>query len=381
MNIVREISPHSTEVIEGPLTGSHASAWDAFVADHKAATLFHDRRWGDVIFQTYRYQPIYILIYRDLVFADGITSTKKTPQVEKTLVGGLQLIAVRSPLLGHSLISTAFTIGGGPLATDDTVLRTIINAAKDKGQAMGARYVEFRDDVSVDGDLNVDLGLSPKKDVYVNFKRQLEETDDQEMLAIPRRRRAEVRKGLRMLEGGNVCVDHDADLKVFYDLYAASLHRLGTPVFSCKFLSALKSAFNEQLFFSIVAVDSEPVYGLATFRFRDQVMPYYMGASSTARQTNASDLAIFSLMQHGRSLGVGTFDFGRSKAGSTNALYKKTWGFSAEPLTYQYALLNGNGLPNVNPNNPKFSLATRAWTKLPPFVANQLGPILARNFA
>jgi hypothetical protein len=42
----------------------------------------------------------------------------------------------------------------------------------------------------------------------------------------------------------------------------------------------------------------------------------------------------FGLMRHARERGCTRFDFGRSKAGTGAAAFKKNWGFEPEPLTY-----------------------------------------------
>jgi hypothetical protein len=94
----------------------------------------------------------------------------------------------------------------------------------------------------------------------------------------------------------------------------------------------------------------------------------------------AYDYLYYSLMRRAVLRGIRTFDFGRSKVGSTHSLTKTYWGFEPQPLLYHVALIRAKEIPNVNPNNPKFARFVELWKKLPLPVANVLGPIAARNF-
>ncbi|MEO0399754.1 MAG: FemAB family XrtA/PEP-CTERM system-associated protein [Pseudomonadota bacterium] len=353
---------HSAEVdvdvSEGPLADQLATAFDRYLAHHDDATLFHDRNWGEAIKAAYGYQPIYFIARRS-----------------GAIVGVLGLIDVRSPFFGRSLISTAFTVGGGPIADDPDVLAALTAAARIEGERRNVRYVELRGGTAPGAD------WPSKSDVYAGYERALAASREEELKAVPRKRRAEIRKGLKAVEEGRALIRHDAELETFYRLYAQSVHALGTPVFSIGYLKALKKAFGPQLFFSTVAVDGAPVFALASFRFRDRVLPYYAGVTPAARAAKAADLGYFELMDHGRETGAAIFDFGRSKIGSPHADYKKSWGFEAVPLSYHYALIGADETPNVNPNNPKFARVSALWKRLPPFAANALGPLLARNLA
>ena len=82
-------------------------------------------------------------------------------------------------------------------------------------------------------------------------------------------------------------------------------------------------------------------------------------------------------MGHARARGCTRFDFGRSKAGSGPAAFKKNWGFEGVPLAY--ARWSTGPLREVNPHNPKYALMVRAWKKLPLPVAMRLGPWISRG--
>ena len=82
-------------------------------------------------------------------------------------------------------------------------------------------------------------------------------------------------------------------------------------------------------------------------------------------------------MAHARARGCTRFDFGRSKAGTGAAAFKKNWGF--EPLPLVYAKRSDGRPRKVSPLDPRYALMVRAWRRLPLPVANFVGPWISRG--
>jgi len=87
----------------------------------------------------------------------------------------------------------------------------------------------------------------------------------------------------------------------------------------------------------------------------------------------------FALMRHARGRGCTGFDFGRSKFGTGAFAYKKNWGFEPQPLAYAVRTADGAEPREVNPLSPKYRAQIAVWKKLPLWLANRLGPPLARG--
>lgn len=340
--------------------------WSGFIAGHPHATLFQDWRWREAIRDGSGYAPIYLIARR-----------------AGRLCGVLPAFDVRSPLFGRSLVSTAFTVGGGICADDVPVGEALGAALLREGHARGVAHVELRGGSSpVGGRAQRDDGeWREKTGVHAGFVRDLLASTDDMLAAIPRKRRAELRKGFKLMDEKRLTVQQGRDIDTFYRLYAHSLRALGTPVFSRGHIEAIARAFGDDLDFMVVSYDGEPVTALCSFYWGDTVFPYYIGMTDAAREARAGDIAYWSLMVDAIGRGYKRFDFGRSKLGSPHELYKKTWGFEGQPLTYQIGLVRAQSVPDLNPNNPKFALATAAWKRLPLWAANRIGPIVARNFA
>ncbi|MFQ5564172.1 MAG: FemAB family XrtA/PEP-CTERM system-associated protein [Parvularculaceae bacterium] len=338
--------------------GSEARAWDAYVDAAPEAGFFHRWGWGEVARAAYGHEPVRLVAREE----GGIT-------------GVLPLVDVKSPLLGRALISSAFTVGGGVAADNAHAAAALADASIEQGRRLGARYVELR------GAHAAFPFWKTKKGVYAGFCKAIPEDEAENLAMIPRKRRAEIRKALAAAESGALRVRYDGEADAFYALYARSMRDHGTPVFPKRYLREILRHFRNETEIAVVDHEGEPVAALVSFYFRDRVMPYYAGAAPAARKTRALDYLYWMQMRRAVTRGARLFDFGRSKYGSGAFDYKTYWGFEPVALEYQYALLDARETPNVNPDNPKFSMAARVWRRLPLPLANALGPLAACNFA
>jgi FemAB-related protein (PEP-CTERM system-associated) len=165
-----------------------------------------------------------------------------------------------------------------------------------------------------------------------------------------------------------------------YRVYSESVRNLGTPVFSEKYLRILQEVFTDDCSVLMITHNGQDVAAVMSFYFRDEVIPYYGGSTAVARTIKGvNHFMYWELMRYSREQGYRLFDFGRSKAGTGPYSFKKNFGFEAQPLPYEYYLVNSAAVPNINPLNPKYRLLVNTWTKLPLPVANFIGPFLARS--
>ena len=290
------------------------------------------------------------------------------------IVGVLPLIDVRSMLLGRALISTAFTVGGGPLGDDEGTVHALLSYAELLGERLRANYLELRYGGALEG------GWIEKTGKYAGFAALIPHDADEHLQLLPRKRRAEMRKVLAAHERGVLSVRCTQDVGAFYKLYATSMRNHGTPVLPRRFIDKLVETFGDAAEISFVDYEGAPVASLLSFYYGDAVLPYYVGAKPRARALHAFDLLYWTQMRRASARGVDTFNFGRSKLDSGPYHYKKRWGIEPAPIAYQYKLIAATSLPDVSPNNPKFERFVQLWKMLPVTVANRAGPLLASNF-
>lgn len=328
-----------------------APTWDAFVESTPGGTFFHRYGWNRVI-----------------ASAMGHRSESLAAVEGGQLRGILPLTHIRSPLFGQTLVSQAFCVRGGPVALDDTVTTTLTEAAVERAQALGVKELEIRATVPATADW---IG----EQTYFNFSRALSADEDENMKAIPRKQRAMVRKGMQ----AGLEADVSTDVDVFYPIYADSVHRLGTPVFPKRWFEALLQEFPGACDITFARHGDTIVAAVMSFYDGDTVLPYYGGGLPAARAIKGYDFMYWALMARAAANGYRTFDFGRSKAGTGPFSFKKNWGFTPEPLGYRYQLIRATEHYLKNPDSPRYRRFVEAWKRLPPFVVNRIGPLIARD--
>jgi FemAB-related protein (PEP-CTERM system-associated) len=290
-----------------------------------------------------------------------------------TVTGWLPLTEVRSALFGKALVSSGFGVGGGILACGDEAARGLAEGAQDHALGGGFSGVELR------GGL-VPEGWDNWSDKHCGFERALAADDEAELLAIPRKARAEVRKGLGF--GHRVTVGRGAsDLAAHYACYSASVRNLGTPVFPKRLFAAMLEAFPESSDILTVWQGDKPLASVLSFYHAGAVLPFWGGGVFEARAARANEVMYYELMLHARGQGMSRFDFGRSKTGSGPFSFKKNWGFDPQPLTYAAWTAPGAPARNIDPTDASYSRKIELWKKLPLPLANTLGPWIARGLA
>jgi len=237
------------------------------------------------------------------------------------------------------------------------------------GSRLGANHIEFRSRQPSQ------IGWQRNSSLYVTFRKAIDADPEKNLLAIPRKQRAMVRKG--MTQG--LASEIDAQVDRLHAVYAESVKHLGTPVFPKRYFAALQREFGADCEVLTVVHGGQAVSSVMSFFFRDEVLPYYGGGTLGARSVAANDWMYWEVMRRASERGCRIFDFGRSKTGTGAFSFKTHWGFEPEPLHYEYRLLHGKALPDVNPLNPKFKLFIAAWKRLPLPVANVVGPWIARD--
>lgn len=145
--------------------------------------------------------------------------------------------------------------------------------------------------------------------------RPLAVDDDAELLAVPRKHRAELRKALAN-PALSVEIGRDArHLQDHYHIYATSVRNLGTPVFPRRLFRAVLDQFGADADILIVREGDRPVSGVLTLYHQGRVMPYWGGGLADARRLRSNELMYYRLMTHGRARGMTLFDFSTVESG------------------------------------------------------------------
>jgi len=333
------------------LDAGMTAAWDDFVRACPEATFFHLVGWKEVIERAFGHETHYLYASQN-----------------ERIVGVLPLGYVKSRLFGNALISTPFCVYGGAVAETEEARLALEDAAAKLAGRLDVDYLELRNQ-------SRQRATWPTKELYVTFKKTIDPDPEKNMLAIPRKQRAMVRKGIK----AGLASEHDEGIDRFFAAYATSVRNLGTPVFSKRFFQALKHVFGDDCGILTITKDGRLICSVMSFYFRDQVLPYYGGGTGEARALAGNDFMYWELMRDACERGLSVFDFGRSKQGAGSYSFKKNWGFTPEPLNYQFQLVKADEVPEINPLNPKYRMFVNMWRHLPLPVANRLGPVISRS--
>ncbi len=329
---------------------------DAFVREHPKGTPFHLTAWSRAVAKGCGQKAHY------LIAEDG----------EGSIAGILPLTEVRSKLFGAALVSAGFAVGGGVLSVSDRAADQLTEAANALATKLNCPTLELRGGHLPSADWHFD------DTTYLGFTRDLAKDDEAELLAIPRKQRAEVRKALGFdltIETGTSKQNRDDHFAV----YATSVRNLGTPVFPKALFDAMLEEFGADADILTIRHEGIAIASVLSLYFNGTVMPYWGGGTSAARTWRANDLMYFALMRHARGRACTRFDFGRSKAGTGPASFKRNWGFEGVPLPLAKRSLNGEPPRDINPLSPKYRFQVAAWQKLPLWLANRVGPIISRG--
>jgi len=327
------------------------SAWNRFVAESGTGTFFHRAEWREVFESSLGHKTHYLL-------------AESGGQIR----GLLPLVHIRSRLFSNLLASLPFLAYGGVLAVDSEAAGQLEERAVSLGEELGVDFVEFRNRTPGQQDWLT-------KPDYVTFRKEIPTTPDECLMMIPRKQRAMVRKGIKHELEARV----EDNLDNFYSIFSESYRNLGTPVLSRRYYEAIHAAFGDACEIMTIFKDGAAVASVMSFYFKDEVIPYYGGSLATARSLMANDFMYWELMRRACESGIRIFDYGRSREGTGSYRFKKHWGFTPEPLYYQYRLVRQEGMPDLSPGNPKYRMAISIWKRLPTALTRVVGPIIARG--
>lgn len=326
--------------------------WDRYVDAHPRATAYHYCVWRRLIAER--------LGQRDC----SLLARTAAGQI----AGVLPLVRLSSRLFGDFAVSMPYFNYGGPLADHAALERDLLAQAGQQAQRLGLQHVEIRSLAAA----NDWPGRSHKLSMIRRLPASMTALE-QELGA---KLRAQIRRAER--EGPQVRIGREELLHDFYQVFARNMRDLGTPVYSRSFFAGALAAWPDSRLIC-VSLAGRPVGCGFLLGYRETLeIPW----ASTLRDYNALGINMLMyarVLQWAIEHDYRYFDFGRSSPDSGTYRFKKQWG--AEPLAHhwQYWLPEGERLPELNPDNPKYRLLISVWQRLPVALTRLIGPPIVRN--
>lgn len=331
---------------------SDQPTWDAYVLAHPEGLAYQLWAWRQAVVAAYGFAGCYLLA-----------------EQHGRVRGILPLIEFRVPLLGGSLLSLPYCDAGGVLADEAEVAGRLLVRA---GALAAERSLtlRLRSALPLPG-----AGLNHCDKVRMVL--DLPENSEQLLAGLKSKLRSQVNKPLR--DGLTVRLGAGELIADFYQVFAANMRDLGSPVHSRRWVEAVIAAYGERV--RVAVVDSPnglpAAAGLILLHPVTISIPW---ASSLRRYNslNPNMLLYWTLLAFAADHGFSKFDFGRSTPGEGTWRFKEQWGAKSAPLYWQAfppaptPRRQPAFLGNLHP------LVKSTWRHMPLSFCNALGPRVRR---
>lgn len=342
----------TTQYLIREIENTEWKEWDKYVDAHPASCIYHCFDFKSIIEQSFSHKVLYFAAFDE----------------QQTIVGIMPVIHTKSTLFGSYMTSIPYFNYGGPLSDNKAIDEQLIQHALNCFKQRGASHVEIRE--------SAPRRNMPSKTDKVSLFLALPKSKEQLWKDIGTKVRAQIKKGqkneLLFKVGKHELLDD------FYKVFSINMRDLGTPVYSKLFFrNILSSKLNTTL--AVQYHQGSPISCAFLMSYKNCLeIPW----ASTLRQTNKlnSNMVLYwNILQYACDNGYDFFDFGRSSKDASTFKFKSQWGAKPAQLYWHYLLPDSQSLPNLNPGNPKLKLVIWCWSKLPLFIANTIGPLLARS--
>jgi len=349
------------EIIQA--TKVNNTEWQDYLTKKAVDHYAYDWRWSEIIKKSFKHDS-YFLMAKD---SSGVR-------------GVLPLFFVNSFLFGKALISIPYLNGGGALADTPELEASLYKEAIEISKNLNAKYLEIRKREPLNKSILQDQKLTERTHKVAMI---LELNQDPELMfaSFTPKLRSQIRRPAKegymaeSFKGQDITESHIRD---FFAVFADTMRNLGTPVYPIRLFRDTIRLFGDRARITLVRHQDAPIAGGITIRTGKHVeIPW---ASSLRKHSKYAPnmLLYWETIKQCALDGCTSFDFGRSSLDSGTFKFKSQWG--AKPLSlYWYYHTDGSPIPDVNPDDQKFSLAIKTWKRLPLPLTKILGSYLTRS--
>jgi FemAB-related protein (PEP-CTERM system-associated) len=187
---------------------------------------------------------------------------------------------------------------------------------------------------------------------------------------------ANVRRRVRRAEkAGLECRVGGLDnLEAFYEIFARSMRRLGTPVIGRSFFRSVLQEFPGEAKIFLAIRGGEAIAGTFAASFKRVVEGLWACSLRQSFAYNANEFLYWKHLEFACRNGFLQFDLGRSTKDSGSFRFKRKFGAQTRQLYYQYCLRGTDRIPVMDVETLKYRIARGIWKRLPLFLTKQLGP-------
>jgi len=330
--------------------------WQAYVDRNPAGRAMHHAGWHGVLSDAFSVRPHFLIERNEAGSITGVLPT----YVSSSWLTGLHVAS----------------LDDGFLADSDAVATRLIDAALALRDQIGARYFLLR--TAGDTVPREHINNATRRTV----RRIVETAKAPETLFASLK--SYHRRDIRRAEKRGYSIIADPALQeldgVFYDEFAAQMHRLGTPVMPRRMMNALRAHLGPELLRLFLLKHEEAIVGgMLCVTARAGWTAVYAARRQNLGTDYANDLLYWNTIEEASRAGASELDLGRNTPGSGVHRFKEKWPGEDRYADHVYFMAANRPAPDVEALYEGRTLKQRMWQSLPLAAANWLGPVLRRQ--
>ena len=328
--------------------------WDHYIESHPEGSLYHLTAWQKIISQQFGHASFYLY------------STDSSNNIN----GVLPAVQLKSCLFGNYMVSVPYFNYGGAVAENSQLAIDLMNRVGTLAEKNNATHVEFRDMQTYEGN----WGLREDKVVML-----LDLPAEVETLwkDIGTKVRAQIkrpqREPVKVKHGGMDLLDD------YYRVFSQNMRDLGTPVYSKSFFKSILETFPDNAHIVCVYHNDKPAAAGFLLGYKSRMEIPWASSLREFNRISVNMLLYWEVLQYSIEQGYSQFDFGRSTINAGTYRFKKQWGAKPRQCYWHYWLADGEDVPKLNPDNPKYKRVISLWQKLPVWLTRIIGPPIVKN--
>jgi FemAB-related protein (PEP-CTERM system-associated) len=299
------------------------------------------------------------------------------------IVGILNLVRLKHPIFGHSLISLPFFDFSGILADNPEAAAALVGEAVSWGEKLKVGEIELRNLERLEWDSMTGAdGFCAKSRVRTQSNKvrmvlELPDSADALMKSFKSKLRSQIRRPQK--EGIRACLGGLELLKDFYDVFATNMRDLGSPVHSKRFIETTLKVFPENARLVVVYKEKRPLACSLIFGFKDTLENPWASSLRRYGRLSPNMLLYWTMLEYACENGYRRFDFGRSSPEEGTFKFKQQWGAEPVPLYWQHIAIKSKTSGASISDDARFQLASEIWKRLPLRVTTAIGPRIRKH--
>jgi len=328
--------------------------WDELVRAQDDGKIYHLHEWGALLSEVHGHKLIYLTV-NEGVFA---------------------LALVRSRIFGDRLISLPFADYGGPCASNPATAQSLVREGDALAGQSHVDFLEIRSPAEAHHHILEEEGFQ-RRDDYFTYILPLDSKLDELWRGIGDKNRNMVRKAERNNLEIRMAADRDS-VREFYRLYLKTMKKLGSPPQPYRFFGRMWDLLHpDRLIMPMAMHDGKCIAGGIFFVHNGVMHHAYSCALREYLSLAPNELLQWWVINWGNKQGYRELDFGRTREGAGNVLFKRRWGGKLVNTPYFYKFYRRELKER---QEVKYKNLSKLWSKfMPESVAGMVGPGLIKQ--